>query len=217
MKNFCVVENNQPSSNFQSYLKVSGQFSFYVCIDIQRKPGTTNSSVSITTFSKPDRTIAIGSKCKWFLMTSSGKFDLNMTANYYQCSPRDSNRTIEIEVKPYEDGFEGTCVLHYGPILIDQLVQQRYSEAVKRNYIEFDCQGTSKRSSFPFNLIKADNEEVQCYDRQHNKLVDTVRISKDVVTDSSQLDSYSMRIVAPGNGSFFLIARSERQTENSRR
>jgi hypothetical protein len=215
MKNFCVNENNQPSASFQNFVKVSGQFNFYVCIDIQRKPGTTNSSIAITTFSKSDRTIAIGSKCKWFLLTTSGKFDLNMTANYYQCSPRDSNRTIEIEVKPYEDGFDGQCFIHYGPVIIEPSVQLRYSEAVKRNYIEFDCQGNSKRSSFQFDLIKADNEEVQCYDRHHNKLVDTVRVSRDIVSDPSQLDSYGMRIVAPGNGRSYITVRSQHKVQDS--
>lgn len=213
MANFCVIENNQPSSNYQGYVKVSGQFNFYVCISIQRKASTTSSSIAITTFSKPDRTIAIGAKCKWFLLTGSGKYDLNMTANYYQCSPRDSNRTIEIVVRPYEEGCTGECVIHYGPISIDPQVQHEYSEAIRRNYIELDCNGSSKRSSFQFDLIKADNEEVQCYDRQHNKLVDTVRISKDILTDSSQLDCYSMRIVAPGNGRLLFMFRGGRQAQ----
>lgn len=200
MNNFCVIENGQVSGSFQDYLQVTGSYNYFVCVDIQRKPGTTNSSISITTFSRADRSIAIGSKCKWFLRTSDSKYDLHMTANFYQVSPRDASRMVEVVVKPYEDGFDGQCVVKYGPIKLDTYVQSRYSEAIKMNYLEMDCQGTSKRSSFKFDLMRVDNEEVQCYDRAYNKLVDTIRISKDVITDASQVESLAMRVVAPGNG-----------------
>lgn len=209
MSNFCVIENGQVSGSFQSYVQVTGNYNYFVCVDIQRKAGTTNSSIAITTFSRADRSIAIGSKCKWFLRTTDSKYDLHMSANFYQVSPRDATRVVEVIIKPFEDGFDGQCVVKYGPIQLDPVVQARYSEAVKMNYLEMDCQGNSKRSSFKFDLLRIDGEEVQCYDRGYNKLVDTVRISKDVITDASQVDSQAMRVVAPGNGRLLCDSRSE--------
>jgi hypothetical protein len=200
MQNFCVIENGQLSNNFQEYIQVSGAFNYFVCIEIKRKPGTTNSSIAITPFSKPDRNLAIAAKYRWLQISNEAQYNLNMTANFYQLSPRDIERVVEATVFPFEDGFEGECKIRYGPILLDPVVQNRLSEAVRQNFLEITCEGGSRRSSFPFDIVRADNEEMQCYDRRHSKLVDTVRITKEVITDPSQVDSLQMRVVAPGNG-----------------
>ena len=91
MSRYCVVENDKRLAGVPEYISVSGSFNFYVCIEIKRKPGTTNSSISVTCFTKEDRRIAIASKFKWYQavenMPSSAK-QLNLTANFYQVSPR---------------------------------------------------------------------------------------------------------------------------------
>lgn len=89
MSNYCVLDNGERLSGNPPYIKVHGNFNYYVCIDLKRKPGTTNSSITIDCFSKEDRRIAIASKYKWF-QTSKGSPNrpLNITTNFYQISPR---------------------------------------------------------------------------------------------------------------------------------
>lgn len=95
MKSACVVINGLESSNFQEFLKVSGDFNYYVCIDIKRKAGTTNSSLSITAFTKADRRIAIAVKYRWFHLGANpltDRFQIDKTANHYQLSPKGNTR-----------------------------------------------------------------------------------------------------------------------------
>jgi hypothetical protein len=121
------------------------------------------------------------------------------------------------KVNPFEDGFNGECVVSYGPILVDTEVQKRLGEAIKINYLEVDCDGGSKRSTFRFDLLKIDNYEVQCYDKYHEKLVDTVRITNDLATDPSMIDSLQMRMITPGNGTGLVNWRRDDQDEKPRR
>jgi hypothetical protein len=101
MSNFCVLENGVQSGNYSKYLKVSGNFNYYVCVELKRKPGTTNSSISITTFGKNDRKIAIASKNSWSQATSQSQqvYPLNLTANFYQLSPRGTLHLIQISIE----------------------------------------------------------------------------------------------------------------------
>ena len=101
MQQFCVIENDRPATGYQSYLSVSGQFNFFVAVEVKRRPGTSNSNISITAFSRADRAIAIAVKCRWEQIDGEYKYDLNMTANFYQLSPRDIGRSIEITVSPF--------------------------------------------------------------------------------------------------------------------
>lgn len=112
----------------------------------------------------------------------------------------DINRVVTVKVTAFEEGYNGECVIAYGPILVDEGVQKRLGEAIKINYLEVDCDGGSKRSTFRFDLLKIDNYEVQCYDKHHGKLVDTVRITNDLATDPSMIDSLQMRMITTGNG-----------------
>lgn len=203
MQNYCVVENGQLSNNFRNYIKVSGSFNYFACIEIKRKPGQTDSSISITCFSKPDRTIAIAASFRWLQNTQFGQYNLNMTANLYQCSPRDVETEIEVRVTPFEDGFTGECIIHYGPIKLDPAVEAQLDQAIKHNYLELNCEGSSRRSSYKFSQIKADADEVQGIDKNKSKLVDQARISKELMIDCSQIDSQQFRIVSPGNGRLF--------------
>ena len=200
MQNFCVIENGQLANTFQHYVEVSGSFNYFLCIEIKRKPGTTNSSIALTPFSRADRNIAIAAKYRWLQLGKETQYNLNMTANFYQLSPRDIERVVEATVFPFEEGFVGECTVRYGPIMLDPVVQGRLTEAVRHNYLDINCDGGTRRSSFRFDSIQADKDEIHCNDRQRNKVVDAINISKDVITDPSQVDSLQMRVVAPGNG-----------------
>ncbi len=202
MQQFCVIENDKLANSYQSYLSVSGQFNFFVAVDLKRKPGTSNSNISITAFSRPDRAIAIGVNYKWEQLDGEYKYDLSMTANFYQLSPRDIGRSIEITVMPFEDGFQGQCVVLYGPIVLDKAVEEKLARALAANYLELPCEGKTRRTTSPFDLVQIDNEEIQCTDKSKSQgnMVDRLRISKEMLVDPSQVNSLQMRVVAPGNG-----------------
>ena len=93
MQSACVLVNGLETPNYQEFLKVSGNFNYFVCIDIKRKAGTTNSSLSITAFTKSNRNIAIAVKYRWFHIGSnplSDRTPIEKTANHYQLSPKGS-------------------------------------------------------------------------------------------------------------------------------
>ena len=202
MQRFCVIENDKASNNYQSYLSVSGQFNYFVAVEVKRKPGTSNSNISVTAFSRADRSIAIAVKFKWEQIDGDFNYDLNMTANFYQLSPRDIGRSVEITVSAFEDGFYGDCVILYGPISLDKAVEEKLTRALASNYLELPCEGKTRRTAAPFDLVQVDNEEIQCTDkaRTSGNMVDRLRVSKDMLVDPSQVNSLQMRVVAPGNG-----------------
>ena len=45
--------------------------------------------------------------------------DIQHSSGTYQCSPRDLGHTIELKIIPFEEGFNGTCQVKYGPIMMD--------------------------------------------------------------------------------------------------
>lgn len=208
MDQYCVIENNRESNSYHGYLKVTGDFNFFVAIDIKRKPGMCNSNISLSAFSRSDRMIAIGVKYRWRQIDGQDKYDLNMTANFYQLSPRDIGRYIEIIVSGgHEDGFEGECRVLYGPITLDKSVEQRLKEMMAMRYLSLGCDGKTSRTSYRFDMIEVDPEEIQCVDKSNagGNIVDTMRITKDLIIDPSQIDSLQMRVIAPGNRIAYLM------------
>ena len=68
MSAFCVYINGTLSSTFQDSLEVAGGYAFFVSIDIAGKPGTTDSSVAITAFEKPDRKKKLSASILWAIL-----------------------------------------------------------------------------------------------------------------------------------------------------
>lgn len=91
MGKFCVIENDTRLSGIPKYISITGNFNCYVSVELKRKPGTTNSSITINCFTKEDRKIAIAAKLKWF-QGLQGKPEsnrqINLLSNFYQISPR---------------------------------------------------------------------------------------------------------------------------------
>ncbi len=102
MNAFCVLENDKLTNNFQKYLTVTGTFTFFVCVDIKRKPGTSNSSISIATFAKADRKIAIATKCRWNLVAAEGDYPIHNSGNSYQLSPRGNTATYQTSISTFK-------------------------------------------------------------------------------------------------------------------
>lgn len=84
-----VVVNGAETSDYQGFLQVSGTFNYFVCIEIKRSPGTTNSSIVVTAFTKSNKNIAIAVKYQWFHMGANPLKDrsgLNRQGSHYQLS-----------------------------------------------------------------------------------------------------------------------------------
>jgi len=117
-----------------------------------------------------------------------------LKANFYQLSPRDLNRYIRVHVSPFEEGFDGEAIVTYGPISIDENVQKKLGDCILRGLIDINCEGTSSRSTFPFDNLKADCREVQLYDKRYDKLVDSAKINKELVVEPSMVESLQLKI-----------------------
>lgn len=93
MNSACVLVNGLETKNYQEFLKISGDFNYFVCVDVKMKAATTNSSISITAFTKSNRTIAIAVKNRWFHLGDNplvDRYPIDKTANHYQLSPKGS-------------------------------------------------------------------------------------------------------------------------------
>lgn len=97
MSAFCVFENGKLARAFQDYLEVTGSYKFFVVIEINRKPGTTDSTIIITPFRKADRKIKISSEICWSQVSAAGESVLESMPHQYQVSARGSRVFIRPE------------------------------------------------------------------------------------------------------------------------
>lgn len=88
MSAFCVFENGKLSSKFQDYLQVTGNYNFFVVVEISRQPGTTNSTVVVTPFTKADRKKKVNAEVCWSQVSAAGEAKLESMPNQYQMSAR---------------------------------------------------------------------------------------------------------------------------------
>ena len=85
-----VYENGQLVNNYQQYLLVDGAFDFFVKVDLKRKPGTTNSTISISTHTNSTKTAHVVSKVQWAHSTAAPvpKYtQLKITSHTHHLSP----------------------------------------------------------------------------------------------------------------------------------
>jgi hypothetical protein len=89
MQTSSVTVNGSETQNYQGYLQVSGLFNYFVSIEVSKSPGTTNSSIVVTAFTKSNKNIAIAVKYQWFHVGANPLKDrssLNKHGSHYQLS-----------------------------------------------------------------------------------------------------------------------------------
>ena len=71
MDMFAVVENGMESKEYEAYMTVGGAFNYFVVVDLKRKPGLTNSSVTITAYRDTSKAAPIDTIIQWAHTTAA--------------------------------------------------------------------------------------------------------------------------------------------------
>jgi hypothetical protein len=140
--------------------------------------------------------------------TEPASYPLNLTANFYQLSPQrflpyqaDINRVVTVKVTAFEEGYNGECVVYLRP---DPGGRRRSRSAWGRPSRSTTSRWTvtAAPSDPPSDSTCSRSTTTRCSATisTTEKLVDTVRITNDLATDPSMIDSLQMRMITPGNG-----------------
>lgn len=88
MDKVLVIENGKPLTSPPPYLKLSGNFNFFITIQVKGIPSTTSSSLSLVCYSQVERKVPLAALIKWSRGTI---LEANSKSNFYQCGPRDKD------------------------------------------------------------------------------------------------------------------------------
>src|SRR3990167_3958378 len=138
---YILLENGVRAKSVPGYFRIFGNFKFFAKIEIVRRPGLTDSCLIISAFQKRDLVNPLICTTKWMQLTpSQERFPLNMPSNFYECSPRDIGRCIEIRITSSEPAYSGECMILYGPIQLPIGTAERLKLAAEAGVIEIQCQ-----------------------------------------------------------------------------
>ena len=125
------INGQQQPIHELEFFKWNGQFNYYITVDIKGDVGTTSSQIIISCYSKPTRTVPIPTKFHWFRLDhNQQQSKMENKSNFYQSSPKDLGKTLEINLSPGEEGFFGQCRLFYGPLSLNQDTKQQLKQIV---------------------------------------------------------------------------------------
>ena len=163
------VNKKKKNLKKQNFLKIEGNFNYYLTIEITGQPGTINSNIKIQTFAEKNRKVITKSNFKWFKkqkdkdtknIINKTNF-LNLDANIY-------NKTILTKVTPCQENFFGECRIYYGKINIDKMTKKKYDDILREDYLELEVEGLIVNESSKFenleiykNIIKASDQNLQ--------------------------------------------------------
>jgi hypothetical protein len=219
MHNVMVTENGNMNPKLSQFVKVTGNFNYFLHVEIKKVMGTTNSSITVQTFTSPDRTTPVDSNINWIHISSAANnpkmSQLNFHGHTYSLSPIDLNKMVEVKITPAVPSFQGECTVSYGPIGLDKLVEMRLVGSIKNGGVEIPCEGTVKGTQKRFDVVRGNRDVLEFFDRSHNAVVDTIELSKDTMASPSYYDSLMITLSDPGKGRKSLT-RNEPKGEVSR-
>ena len=130
MSRVLILENEKEIQEDNAfYIRSSGNFNYFMTIDIRGIPRSTNSSIMIFCYSKANRQNIIATKFQYKRVMTENQHFIKNESNLYRCGVKDIQAYIEIIVKPFEEDFQGECKIVYGPIELDSNTKQRYNLA----------------------------------------------------------------------------------------
>ena len=71
------------------------------------------------------------------------------------------------------------------------------ANSTKANYVEVRCEGTVGSNGNRFDLIRADNEELQFFDSRFDSLITTARVNSELSLEPSTSDPLKLKITTP--------------------
>lgn len=112
MESVAILENGLPTTGTPKYIKVSGLHNYYVVVDIKRKPGTTNSSVIVKTYTNSTRATPVHVAHNWShanVVTNPNSSIMAMNDDTYHLSPLGKLGLIRSQQEPRAANSSGTA------------------------------------------------------------------------------------------------------------
>jgi hypothetical protein len=73
----------------------------------------------VNAFTRSDKSIAIGTRCRWYRVCDKRLYPIENTSNTYQVSPMDVGTRLKVEVESMEEDYPGVASAYFGPIRLD--------------------------------------------------------------------------------------------------
>ena len=166
------------------YLNVEGEFNWFVDVEIKGDPGTLDSSIMITCYSKSNKKVVIANSYEWIRKGERGIEVVSGVSNYHKCSVYDLDAYVSCIISPVEEDFKGECRLIYGPIQMQNGVKNELEKAKGNNFIRIPIKGIVSSTGTTIEMIEAGENSIECLD-ENCQQVFTMKIIK-----QTQIEEY---------------------------
>lgn len=193
--NFQYIENGNKIQKLPSYMRVFGEYNYYVEVEVRRRPGLTDSQLIVTAYKKPDKKNFLRNQTRWLHISSDGdRYDLNVSTQYYQLSPRDAGRCIEVRVQPKEKNYLGHCIVIYGPIQLPNPVRENLKQIIPEGVLQMRAVGTYENDPDGFSRIKVDTENIIPFETSTQGELPAIPITSEMLSRPSMNDSLMVHV-----------------------
>lgn len=171
MNNIKIFVNGRPANDDHTlYVNATGDYNYYLTVDIKGNPGSSNSGIVIKSYSKATRNVVIANNYQWFRKDKLTNNKIQNMSNFYQCSVKDVGSHIICHITPVEEGFYGECKLVYGLITLDNETEAKFNKAKRENMLKLPVQASANNGKLNFNMIDIKDGKVNCLDHNLQKL-----------------------------------------------
>lgn len=141
------------------YLKHTGNFNYFVTVEVRAQPQSTTSSLLIYCYSNAERTNVIATLFRYRRKKNDSFEVIHNRSNCFRCSVKDMNSYIEIKITPSEEDFFGECTLIYGQIELDAVTKSRYKKAKLTEGFQMECVGRADNLR-ELNILRFEGDEL---------------------------------------------------------
>ena len=220
---YIYVENGVIVSGNPAYFRVFGKFDYFVKVDVTRRPGLTDSCISVGVYRQNDRKEAVQCNMKWNHITEElDRFNLNIPGSYYECSPRDLGRCVEVKISSLESAWKGDCHVIYGPIQLGMGTLEKLKVLLQNQMLDIKADITHPVSGVRFDRLRATPDQLVAMTNSSNILRRRQQpfpgeeaaimfpITHAIYTVPSMNDSFSFRIISADDE---LVCRAKSQDD----
>ena len=101
-----------------AFVKVTGNYSFYLDLNFQGEPPFSSSVLSLQAFTKSDKKVPIVISCQWYRDQAAGSTYLDsIKSNRYVTDIQDIGYTLRAQVVCSSNGKKEEAIVEYGPVL----------------------------------------------------------------------------------------------------
>ena len=149
-----VKENGQPvSQEGVYYLKHTGNFNYFVTVEVRGQPQSSSSSLLLYCYSNIERTNVIATLFRYRRKKNDSFEVIHNRSNCHRCSVKDMQSYIEIKITPSEEDYFGECILIYGQVELDAVTKSRYKKAKLTEGFQLECSGRADNAR-ELNIIR---------------------------------------------------------------